>query len=165
MHLHCVHLAIIYSVSAKPLVLVCLGEDRKLFLPLRYSIAQVMLTTLLEYRSHSSSPCSTCKHAPFPGYVIWKDYVLRTISYSPSCIFWLYISYLYQAKSMSDYCSHSGLQIILRSDSNMWFFKFVGVTVVYSHYFYFILLLQIYHDAATLGSLLHFPAQKYTTVG
>lgn len=63
MHLHCVHLAIIYSVSAKPLVLVCLGEDRKLFLPLRYSTAQVMLTTLLEYRSHSSSPCSTCKNA------------------------------------------------------------------------------------------------------
>lgn len=66
---------------------------------------------------------------------------------------------------MSDYCSHSGLQIILRSDSHMWFFKFIGVTVVYSHYFYFILLLQIYHDAATLGSLFHFPVQKYTTLG
>lgn len=113
----CIYTVCIWQSSK---ALVCLGGDRKLFLPLkRYSTAQVMLNTIVFWITGTTQVIlAACVRmlSPFPGYVIWKDYVLRAIFHIdvfPDCL------YLYQASSMSDYCSYSASQRILRSDLYM----------------------------------------------
>lgn len=70
---------------------VCLGGDRKRFLTLkRYSTTHVMLNTLVFWVIGATQVIfAACVRmlSPFPGYMIWKDCMLRTISYSPRCIF------------------------------------------------------------------------------
>lgn len=72
--------------------------DRKLFLPLKsYSTTQVMLNTLAFWvRGATQVVFAACVRmpSPFSGYVIWQDYVLRTMFHILQDIFSDYICHI-----------------------------------------------------------------------
>lgn len=143
MHLHFVHLAIMWSVSAEPLALVHLGGGRKLSWPLKsYSTTQVMLNTLVFWvRGATQVVFAACvrKLSPFPGYFVWKDYVLRTMFHILQDIFSDYICHI---------CTRPTVWVI--TVQMVWLFCTVTIFILI-YYFYKSVMMPLH------CSLFHFP--------